>query len=121
MTRWNRDSYELLEHTEGALCTYVWSLDYPNSQFSFAVQETAGQAIEREAVLSRVLCHILVGMVPERGLPELRDTLAQIIVHYGDSAHAVFNGVQAQVISEPKAAKVFGTIESPAFSFDPEE
>jgi hypothetical protein len=72
---------------------FLWNPRLPGVALShrvaFHIQETGAGGIDAEAIMKRVLCHILVTMVPDRGLREACDALRHIAEYYGQEENRV--------------------------------
>jgi len=88
IARWNRPTLQI-EETDSGTGTCIalhWSRDIPGGEFAHQLRfypvQTTVDPLEWCLAVARVVCHVLVDEIPERGLSELYESLSSMHQFY---------------------------------------
>lgn len=111
ITQWNPPSPETETTGDNKFWDFFWKSRESGLEnlylWNSVIQETSEKSFDQESFINRILCHIVINRIPDKGLPDLIDSLKDVYQfhqNFGDFPHMrqleTTATLQAQIVSQ---------------------
>ena len=111
ITQWNPPSPETETTGDDKFWEFFWKFSQSGLEtlhlWNSVIQETSEKSFDQESFINRILCHIVINRIPDKGLPDLIDSLKDVYQFHqnlGDSSPVyqleTAGPIQAHIVSQ---------------------